>query len=198
VGGLTKTAEHGNLWPFAGHIARPLLFLDLVERRFLISCPQLNILLHARNGSDFCKNGANFCLHLQLLAETRFAPDPRLAPGQFIDENGGGPGVRLSLLKTSPAMFMQHLALAFDRVLAKFGISERYDLNEQISAFRRMPGGPPYGFRPWDMLIPAFKRMADGLSEPDKERLRRYARELGIEWPFACPSVRVRARGFGR
>jgi hypothetical protein len=70
----------------------------------------------------------------------------------------------LSSLETSFATITQQDALAFDQLLAKFGVSRRHD---------------------WDTLIDAFKRMAEGFSEPYKEHMRRYAHELGIEWPFA-------------
>jgi hypothetical protein len=68
-----------------------------------------------------------------------------------------------SVLHTSPATFKEHAALAINRLLAKFGASPSHDSD----------------------TLDAFKRMADGFSEPHKEYLQRYARELGIEWPFA-------------
>ena len=68
------------------------------------------------------------------------------------------------LLEASPATIAEREAPAFDRLLAKFGVSRNDD---------------------WDTLIDAFKRMEDGLSERYKEVLQEHARECRIEWPLA-------------
>jgi hypothetical protein len=66
----------------------------------------------------------------------------------------------LQFFKASPATIAERQAPAFDRLLAKFGVSRNDD---------------------WDTLIAAFKRMADGLSERYKEVLQKHARECEIE-----------------
>jgi hypothetical protein len=66
------------------------------------------------------------------------------------------------LRDTSPAMTSERDAVAFDRLLEKFGASRSDD---------------------WDTLIDAFKRMANGFSEGYKDVLEGAAREFGIEWP---------------
>jgi len=66
------------------------------------------------------------------------------------------------VLTGSSETLMQHFGPAYHRLLAKFGPS-------------RCEGMP----------IDVCERMADGFPEPYKERLREFARELGIEWPFA-------------
>ena len=68
------------------------------------------------------------------------------------------------MLKASPATIAEREAPAFDRLLAKFGVSRNDD---------------------WDTLIDAFKRMEDGLSERYKEVLQEHARECRIESPLA-------------
>jgi hypothetical protein len=65
---------------------------------------------------------------------------------------------------TSPETIEQRWAPAVDRLLAKFGLSRSDDK---------------------DTVRDAYKRMAEGFSEPYKELLRWGARHLGIEWPFA-------------
>jgi hypothetical protein len=106
-----------------------------------------------------------FYIYLQILAVGYYLGNPQ--PNEPLDAACGRAfGVEnfSSLLKGSSETFMQHLPPAFARLLAKFEPSRSDD-----------PGLP----------IDAYKRMADGFPDRYKERLREFARELGIEWPFA-------------
>jgi hypothetical protein len=64
------------------------------------------------------------------------------------------------LLKTPPQMIAQRESTALDRLLAQFGVSR----NDE-----------------WDALADAFERMADGLSESYKQRLRADAGEQPVD-----------------
>jgi hypothetical protein len=64
---------------------------------------------------------------------------------------------------TSPETVMQRDALAFDRLLEKFGVSRTDD---------------------WDKLVYAFARMVDGFCEHYKETLKEYAHQYAVELPL--------------
>ena len=64
------------------------------------------------------------------------------------------------LLKTPPEMIAQRESIAFDRLLAQFGVSRNDD---------------------WDALADAFARMVDGLSESYRECLGADAAEQPVD-----------------
>jgi DNA-directed RNA polymerase specialized sigma24 family protein len=105
-----------------------------------------------------------FLRNLRILAVAYYLGDPQ--PNEAIIqayERALGVEELASLLNTSPETVMQRDALAFDRLLEKFGVSRTDD---------------------WDKLVYALVRMADGFCEHYRETLEGYAHQYGVELPL--------------
>jgi hypothetical protein len=68
-----------------------------------------------------------------------------------------------SFLRTPFDIIQQQDALAFDRLLEKFGVSRTDD---------------------WDKLVHAFSRMSEGFCERYRETLKTYADQYAVDWPL--------------
>jgi hypothetical protein len=105
-----------------------------------------------------------FLRKLRVLAIAYYLGDPQ--PNEAIiqaNERALGAEELSSLLNTSPETVMQRDALAFDRLLEKFGVSRTDD---------------------WDKLVYAFARMVDGFCEHYRETLKEYAHQYAVELPL--------------
>jgi hypothetical protein len=105
-----------------------------------------------------------FLRKLRLLAIAYYLGDPQ--PNEAIIqayERALGVEELSSLLNTSPETVMQRDALAFDRLLEKFGVSLTDD---------------------WDKLVYTFARMVDGFCEHYRETLKGYAHEYAVQLPL--------------